>query len=175
LLSADQTYHITDISKGAMTVGKADVDRRARYGRWAALLDDEIRLVAKPDAWIIAVGGQVCRLLKRRWSDCQVACIMHYAAWAKARDAGVKGREAEFRAFADAVSMQDIVDVASDIMREKSIPADLSVATLNRLRKAKLSESRKKLAFVYATCFARLHDGEAPCDACRRGRIGEPA
>jgi hypothetical protein len=33
LCSAGGTYHITDISKGAMTVEKARIDRRARYAR----------------------------------------------------------------------------------------------------------------------------------------------
>lgn len=48
LCSAEQTYHITDVSKGAMNGDKANIDRRARYSRWAALLDEEVGLVAKP-------------------------------------------------------------------------------------------------------------------------------
>lgn len=47
LCPAGETYHIADISKGAMTVKRAHIDRRARYARWAALLDEELRLVAK--------------------------------------------------------------------------------------------------------------------------------
>lgn len=166
LLSLNQTYHITDTSKGAMTVRKAHVDRRARYERWFPLLDEEIRLVAKPEAWIIAVGGQVCRLLRRRLSDRRVACVVHYAAWANALDAGMRGKAVEFRAFSDALSMQHIVDVAKDVMQENSISAELCAETLNRLRKARLTESRKKLAFIYATRLAELRHDKTASATC---------
>src|SRR5437879_5864574 len=40
------TYHITDISKGAMTVASARVNREARYTRWLDLLREEVDLIA---------------------------------------------------------------------------------------------------------------------------------
>jgi hypothetical protein len=150
------TYHVTDVSKGAMPVRKANIDRRARYARWTALLQEEIALVAKPNARIVAIGGQVGRLLKRNLAPREATCVMHHGAWASARDAEVEGREAEFRDFADTLSMQDILDVASAVLRENSIPAPLSAETFARLRKAPLSESRKKLAFIYSRAFARI-------------------
>ncbi len=52
--------------------------------------------------------------------------------------------------------MEDIVAVADVVMRENSIPFALSKETIARLRKAKLSESCKKLAFIYSTAFASL-------------------
>jgi hypothetical protein len=157
LCSAGETYHITDISKGAMTVEKAHIDRRARYARWAVLLDEELRLIAKPDAHIIAIGRDVSVFLKRHGPDRDVARIVHYSAQANAaRNAAVIGREAEFRAFSERLSMQHIVDVAEEIMRENAIPAAMSAETMARIQKAKLSESRKKLAFIYSTVFAKL-------------------
>ena len=157
LCSADETYHVTDISKGAMTVEKAQIDRRARYARWAALLDKEVRLIAKPGAHIIAIGREVYGFLERNGFDRDVKSVMHYSAQASAaRNAAVRGREAEFRAFAEILSIQDIVDVAAEIMQENSISAAMSAETIARLRKAKLSESRKKLAFIYSTVFAKL-------------------
>src|SRR5262245_57216532 len=48
------TYHITDFSKGAMPVKRANVGRDARYARWAELLREELALVAKPQAIIVA-------------------------------------------------------------------------------------------------------------------------
>ena len=51
LCSAGETYHVTDISKGAMTVKNAHIDRRARYARWAVLLNKEVRLVRLPSIW----------------------------------------------------------------------------------------------------------------------------
>ena len=92
LCSAGGTYHITDISKGAMTVKRAHIDRRARYARWAILLKDEIRLVAKPGAHIIAIGKAVYRFLERNGFDGGIVSIMHYSAQANAaRNAAVVG------------------------------------------------------------------------------------
>jgi len=157
LCSAGGTYHITDVSKGAMTVEKAHIDRRVHYARWAVLLDEELRLIARPGAHIIAIGRDVCSFLERNGFDRDVTSIMHYSAQANAaRNAAVRGREAEFRAFSEMLSMQDIVDVAAEIMRENSIPVAMSADTIARLRKATLSESRKKLAFIYSTVFAKL-------------------
>lgn len=157
LCSPGGTYHITDISKGAMTVEKAQIDRRARYARWAALLDKEVRLIAKPGAHIIAIGRDVYGFLERNGFGRDVKSIMHYSALANAaRNAAVIGREAEFRAFAEMLSIQDIVDLAAEIMQENSISAAMSAETIARLRKATLSESRKKLAFIYSTAFANL-------------------
>jgi hypothetical protein len=82
---------------------------------------------------------------------------MHYSALANAaRNAAVIGREAEFRAFSEMLSIHDIVDVAAEIMHENSVSAAMSAETIARLRKATLSESRKKLAFIYSTAFAKL-------------------
>jgi len=82
---------------------------------------------------------------------------MHYSAQAsRYRDAAVEGRRPEFLAFASTLSMEDIVATADAVMREHSVPFTLSMETITRLRMAKLSNSRKKLAFIYLTAFAEL-------------------
>jgi hypothetical protein len=157
LCSVGETYHVTDISKGAMTVERARVDRRERYDRWAALLIEELQLIAKPDAHVIAIGRDVGAFLKRHGLDRGVTSIMHYSPLANAaRNASVMGRETEFRAFSETLSMQDILDVAADIMRENAVPHAMSAETIAGLHKATLSESRKKLAFIYSTDFKKL-------------------
>lgn len=151
------TYHITDISKGAMTITKAQIDRGARYARWVALLHEEVELIAKPQARIIAIGREVGALLDRYGFDRQVTAVMHYSAQAsRHRNTGVEGRESAFQAFAGTLSMKDIIGTADAVMREHSIPLALSSETIGRLRKAKLSDSRKKLAFIYHAAFAEL-------------------
>jgi len=157
LCSAGQTYQITDISKGAMTVEKAQIDRRARYARWLDLLNKEIRLIARPGAHIIAIGRAVEGFLKNGDFGRDIKTVMHYSPLASpARDAAVMGREAEFSAFSQTFSTHDIVNVAAEILHENSIPAALSTETMDRLKRATLSESRRKLAFVYSTAFAKL-------------------
>ena len=58
----EPTYHITDLSKGAMRVTDASSSlalRYERYKRWYPLLCEEIKLVARPNAPIIPVGHVV--------------------------------------------------------------------------------------------------------------------
>ena len=61
-----ETYHMTDVSKGAMpgTVAALDADRR--YGEWYPLLLEEIAIVGKPGGPVIAIGGKVRKFLHRR-------------------------------------------------------------------------------------------------------------
>lgn len=59
-------YHLTDVSKGAMPVTVADLDRPRRYEEWYPLLLKEIEIVGKPRAPIIAIGRKVKDFLKRR-------------------------------------------------------------------------------------------------------------
>ena len=59
LCQAGETYHLTDVSKGAMPVTVAALDRDRRYKEWYPLLLKEIAIVARPRAPIIAVGKQV--------------------------------------------------------------------------------------------------------------------
>jgi hypothetical protein len=88
---------------------------------------------------------------------------MHYSALASAaRNAAVIGREAEFLAFSESMSMREILDVAAETMQENSISAAMSAETIARLRKATLSESRKKLAFIYSSYFATLNANVDP-------------
>jgi hypothetical protein len=160
------TYQITDVSKGAMTVAKANVDRQARYARWIALLREEVELIAKPHACIVALGREVGDLLNRHRFDRDVTAVMHYSAQAaRYRHAAVEGRGREFGAFAETVSIEDIVATAHAVMDEHSVPAVLRAETIARLHRAKLSTSRKKLAFIYVDALARLScsiHGRAP-------------
>lgn len=91
-IPAGATYHITDISKAAMTVEMAHMDRCARYARWAILLK-EIWLIAKPGAHIIAIGKAASSFLERNGFDRGVVSIMHYSPQANAaRNAGLGAR-----------------------------------------------------------------------------------
>lgn len=64
LCRAGETYHITDISKGAMTVEKANIDRGRRYRDWLPLLKEEIRIVAKPEARLVVIGKSTHKFLE---------------------------------------------------------------------------------------------------------------
>ena len=61
-----KTYHLTDLSKGAMPGEVAALDRERRYREWYPLLLEEIGLVGKPGAPVIAIGRDVEAFLKNR-------------------------------------------------------------------------------------------------------------
>jgi hypothetical protein len=157
LCRSGETYHVTDVSKGAMTVAKANVDRETRYQNWATLFDKELDLLAKPDVRLIAIGQSVRAFLERRGSARPLKTILHYSPQAAAqRGAAVRHREREFSDFAETMTLADIVDVANAVMQENSIPSPIVRETLQRLHAARLTESRKKLAFSYKAAFADL-------------------
>ena len=59
-----EKYHLTDVSKGAMPGTVAAVDRDRRYERWYHLLLEEIAIVGKPDAPVVAIGKKVEQFLR---------------------------------------------------------------------------------------------------------------
>ena len=61
-----ETYHLTDVSKGAMPVTVAALDRDRRYGEWYPLLLKEIAIVGKPGAPVVAIGKEVEGFLQKR-------------------------------------------------------------------------------------------------------------
>ena len=66
LCQSGETYHLTDVSKGAMPVAVAALDRDRRYEEWYPLLLEEIAIVGKPGAPVVAIGKEVERFLQRR-------------------------------------------------------------------------------------------------------------
>lgn len=84
LLGCGETYHLTDVSKGAMPVKIADIDREQRYKEWYSLLLKEIDVVGKPGASIIAIGKKVGKFLRQNDLEGKTGQrlhdVMHYSA-----------------------------------------------------------------------------------------------
>ena len=68
LCGGGRTYHLTDLSKGAMLTRHASDKPEERYLRWYPLLKKELKLVAKPNAPIIAIGNVVHGFLDKNRS-----------------------------------------------------------------------------------------------------------
>lgn len=66
LCGPNEHHYLTDLSKGAMMVEVAAIDRGSRYMRWYELLLDELAIVAKPKAPVIAIGSRVGKFLRGR-------------------------------------------------------------------------------------------------------------
>ena len=66
LCGKDKTkYYFTDLAHGAMKAGSKGTNDRAKYRRWFPLFEEELGLVAKPDAKIIAIGHTARDFLTR--------------------------------------------------------------------------------------------------------------
>ena len=83
LLQRRETYYLTDVSKGAMPVAIANINREQRYKEWYPLLLEEIDIVGKPSAPIIAIGKQVERFLQQNdlhgKTGRSLYAVMHYS------------------------------------------------------------------------------------------------
>lgn len=152
-----QRYHITDLSKGAMLVHRAGLARAQRYDRWYALLQEEIGLVATPNARIISVGKAVSQHLDRRGFPRPFTRVLHYSSQAgAARLAGILGRERDFEAFVSSVSHEDLVATAIDVLRSAQVAPAVYDETLSRLKRFRLTASRLQLIFQYKLAFETM-------------------
>lgn len=154
LCGPEEQYHITDLSKGAMLVDRAGLARVERYDRWYGLLQEEIDLVATPNAGIAAVGRDVALHLERRRFARPFTRVVHYSSQAgRARSAGIIGHEESFKGFIGSVSLDDLVTTAGHVLGAARVPAEIRDETLSRLARSQLTNSRQKLIFNYKLAF----------------------
>lgn len=153
LCSSSQSYHLTDLSKGAMSTKKAGIKKFERYDRWYELLLRELCLVA-PSARIFAVGKDVAKHLESRAFPRPFTKLIHYSSLAgNARALGIVGREEVFEKFKRSVSLDEILITVQDVLLKSTLSTSLRSETLNRIAKSTLSESRMKLIFIYKCAF----------------------
>jgi adenylosuccinate lyase len=152
-----QRYHITDWSKGAMLVENASIERVQRYDRWYGLLQEEIDLVATPNAGIVAIGNVVSQQLERQGFRRPFIRVIHYSGQAgRARSAGIAGHEDSFQAFRGTVSLEDVIATAEDVLSSARVPAELRDEMLSRLARSELTTSRQQLIFNYKLAFESM-------------------
>ena len=156
LCGQGETYYLTDLTKGAMPVTRAQKNRRERYDLWYPLLLEELAIVAKPSARIYTVGGQVQCYLRRKGFGWHTVRLLHYSGQAaRYRERAVQGREREFARFAQTLRHEAVLAMAEKVMVEAGLPSEMVGKTLARLGRCKLTDSRKKLIFTYYAEFTR--------------------
>ena len=156
LCDTGQTYHITDLAKGGMPTEQAKKTWKKRWPKWYPLLEDELKLVAKPGAPVIAIGSRVENFLNARQTPGYAGSILHYSsntrvAWGIAP----KLMPAKYREFAASVSKADIEIIVQELMQCKAFDGYRD-GVLEKLAKAPLSDSYKMLMFTYKELFAVL-------------------
>lgn len=166
LCGPQRRYHMTDLSKGAMFVDRANQARAERYDRWYALLLEEIDLVAAPSAGIIAVGKAVSLQLGRRQFDRPFTRVIHYSGQAgPARNRGIVGHEDDYEAFRDSVTLEDVIVEARDVLRSARIPDEFGHEALQRLARSQLTDSRRKLMFLFKIAFEAMALNRSDADS----------
>lgn len=158
LCKNNQTYHITDLSKGAMLVKDADDNRIARYIRWYPLLIDEMNLVASTNTRVFAVGTHVANFLERQNFPWAYTQLIHYSGNAVSHwDRAILEHYDDFKLFQETVTHEDFLENARDVVESSGVPLVISERTLGRLRRADLTLSRRKLMFNYKLIFDEVH------------------
>ena len=144
LCSEGETYHLTDLAKGAMPVVVAALGPQARYKRRYPLLKDELEIVGKPGAPVVAIGKAVHNFLVQQ--DIQVETgrklfqVLHYSGQAagsrKRFPQRYPGRYDQFcsEPFSQGQSLNDLG----------------------------IKESLKQLVFTYKSQFEAIRSGVAP-------------
>ena len=157
LCKPEQPYHITDLSKGAMPVRRARSARFRRYDRWYPFLQEEIELVATPDAGIVAVGNIVSQYLERQDFPRPFTKVIHYSGQAgRARSKGIEGHKDSFRAFRDSVSLEDVIATAEDVLTAARVPTEICDEALSLLERSQITTSRQQLIFNYKVAFETM-------------------
>lgn len=157
LCAHGQRYHITNLSKGAMLVKHAGASRLERYDRWHPLLQEEIELVGTPRTRIMAVGKAVAQFLERREFPTPFATVLHYGGQAgRWRNAAIAGHERCFEAFSSSISIDSVFAAAEEVLSSVSMTDYIRQETLERLRRASLTKSRKQLIYHYKGVFGSL-------------------
>ena len=162
LCKGTPTYHITDLSKGAMRVTDASSSpalRYERYKRWYPLLCEEIKLVARPNAVVIAIGTPVERFLRKQQFPGQLAGrILHYS-WSASRYRPnmAKRHPEQFSEFKKTVEMSHMKTTIKRVMEGAELGPCEPEKTLKRLQSGSgLTKSRKQLMFTYKCQFEKL-------------------
>jgi hypothetical protein len=169
-LRKGETYHLTDVSKGAMVVDRAEQDRRGRYERWLSLLKEEINLVAKPGAPIVSIGQPVHKVLSESGVGPLDGTLLHYSSQAvRHRKAIALARPEDFQQFKTKypVTAEDILDNGKALYASQGKRVHL-LARLAHLRSknSQVTESIRQLMFAY---FIRLGEIRIKTDE-RTGR-----
>ena len=162
LCESDQTYYLTDLSKGSMPIDKAGERRQSRYERWYPLLKKELRLVAKPGKTrIIAIGNVVRDFLKHRKLCCRLEKVLHYSGNAAShRRRKIRPWKDGFKSFCEENHGDGFEETVKAVLQDADMDSYISHRLKGRGNRSKLTKSRLMLMFHYKNRFAELRDSE---------------
>ena len=157
-----ETYHITDLAKGGMPTSYAHEYGPSIYERWRCLLREELRLLAKPEGTgVIAVGKVAAKFLSGMGLCTSVGGILHYSRQAAAhRTTRIKPWCDEFPEFSRTFDKDALTRCIEDVLRDADMDSYIGYRPEGK-SDFNLTESRKKLIFLYKKCFKALREDES--------------
>ena len=170
LCQEGETYHLTDLAKGGMTIRFAGKQRKSRYESWYSLLEEELRLMNKPGKTrLIAIGSVVADFLKRKLLCRRVEKVLHYSRNAAPhRDRAIQRWRERFKEFSESLDLDafgvSIAKVLNDADMNSYIPYRPEGG-----KEYNLTESRRKLMFHYKNRFIELKDASDIVLSIREG------
>lgn len=162
LCQTGETYYLTDLSKGSMTVDKAGEGRQCRYKRWYPLLKKELRLVAKPrKTRVTAIGNEVEGFLKKKKLCQRVQKVLHYSPQTVPhRRRAIKSWKDGFRAFCEEDHGEAFEETVRAVLQDADMDSYICDRVSGRGNRSKLTNSRLMLMFYYKNRFAELRDSD---------------
>jgi len=149
-----QSYHITDLAKGAMLVKDANINRIERYTNWYPLLLEEINLVGTADVKVFTVGTAVTSFVESQDFPREITPLIHSSPLAaKHWNTIVQQHKATFEAFQNTVSHEDILNNAEEVIKSSGVSNIIRDRILSNLRKRSLTLPWLKLMFNYKVSF----------------------
>ena len=162
LCQGDQTYYLTDLSKGSMTADKAGEGRQRRYETWYPLLKKELRLVAKPcNARVIAIGNEVERFLNKKKLCRRVEKIMHYSPQTVPhRRRAIEPWKDGFKAFCEEDHGEAFEETVRAVLQDADMDSYIFDRVNGRGNRSRLTKIRLMLMFYYKNRFEELRDSD---------------
>ena len=159
LCQSGETYHLTDLAKGGMKTKFAGKQRQDRYDRWYPLLEEELRLLTKPEGTrTIAIGKVVAEFLKKKSLCEHVERVLHYTRTAAShRNRVIQPWREQFSEFSHSVDKDSFQESIKEVLNDAGMDSYIN----NRPEGGKpyiLTDSRKKLMFYYKNRFSELRD-----------------
>jgi len=146
----EESYHLTDLSKGAMTVTNADHNREDRYMAWYDLLKEEIETVSSIKTKYYAVGRKVTQFLKKAGFNKPFHDLLHYSQrTTKHIPEPDHDSKIDYHHFKKSISHEGIIQTAQKVLNGIDIHREIKNNILERMERAQLTEMFIKLMFYY--------------------------
>ena len=151
LCKPGETYYLTDLGKCAIPPGRAKGKLQDNeFHDWYPILLEELKLVAKPNATVVPVGGATGNFLKGQ-PDFPYPLAEPVLHWSSAAIVAAKMASSlfpdEWKEFLEATNWEDLRSSTEEIFREAGL--DQHMDDIDRRYKERFRETQIHLMFTY--------------------------